>query len=314
MDIVAAIDEALLGRFALSKGICTYIDLPMAHEIHKALQNPMLIPGGCAANTAACMVSLGNKAAFLGCTAGDDIGQTVANGMKDAGIHFQHDETAAPEPGSTRIFCLTTPDGQRTFAAYYGAGEKFRNSCLHDSVIGSTRILYMDGFTFVAENAHHDFLNAARLAQKEGGRVAFGPSDMSVVQKYPGIVNDFLALCDIYLSNETEALAITGAGDVSTALQALQKQGKTGVITHGKEGSLVFSPTEQHRISAPPPVTDRIDTNGAGDHYAAGFLHGLLEGWPLEKCGRLGTLCAADALTHAGARPLQSLQKYRDML
>ena len=314
MDVVAFVDDDLLEKFGMKKGVCTYIDLPTAHRLYATLKNPQHIPGGCAANTAACLVSLGGSAAMLGRVAGDDIGQEIVARMTDAGIHFIKDENAAATPGSTRVFCLTTPDGQRTFAAYYGTGEHLTEKDIHLELLTDCRFLYMDGFAFAATGAHGAFLSAADTARRNGARIVFSPSDLTVIEKHATVVGAFLESCDIFLCNEDEANALTGAADITGILRALQKRGMTGAVTGGAKGAWVFNARSFHHIPAMPPGTTGIDTNGAGDHFAAGFLYGLLQKWPLEKCGRLGALCAADALTHPGARPLQPLAKYKDKL
>lgn len=314
MDIVATVDDAALKNFGLEKGICTYIDLPAAQRLYKSLKNLKHVPGGCAANTAACLVSLGGSAAMLGRVAGDDLGHEIVAGMTGAGIHFLPPKDVPAEPGSTRVFCLTTPDGQRTFAAYYGAGKGLQAADLHTDILTDTHILYMDGFTFIAEGAHDAFLNAAATARKNGARLAFAPNDPVVMEKYPAMVKSFLDACDIFMGNDAEAMQLTGASDIVGVLRKLQGRGITGFVTGGAQGAWVFDALSFCHVPAIPPKIKDIDTNGAGDHFAAGFLYGLLQKWPLEKCGQLGTLCAADALTHPGARPLQPLAKYKEKM
>lgn len=310
MDIVAAVDDSLISEFSLTKGICTYIDLPTAEKLMQRLKTPAFIPGGCAANTAACLASLGTNVAVLGRIANDTLGQAIAKGMDDAKIHFEHGKNEDAEPGSTRVFCLTTPDGQRTFAAYYGAGALVRKQDLHHEIVTDTQILHMDGFAFVSTGTHGDFLAAAALARESGGRVSFSPSDLSVVEKYPAMVASFVDICDYFISNEGEGRAISGTNSAGEAADFFRARGKTGAITDGANGALVFSMAGTIRIPARAPESKTIDTNGAGDHFTAGFLYGILQGWPLEKAGRLGVLCATDVLGHAGARPLAPLKKY----
>lgn len=313
MDIVAGVDDGLLPRFGLTKGICTGIDLQTAGKIYAALENPAYVPGGCAANTAACMASLGNTVALLGRAANDPLGDQIVAGMEKAEIYFSRDNDIPADPGSTRVFCLTTPDGQRTFASYYGTGENLNEKDMHVDVLANCKILYLDGFTFASRQAQTVFPQAAETARRNGARISFTPSDLTVIEKNPALVSLFVDSCDIFLCNDGEAKAIAGTEDITVMLRFFQKKGITGAITGGEKGAWVFDARKFHHIPA-LPAAGVIDTNGAGDHFAAGFMHGLLEDWPLEKCGQLGALCSADALTHRGARPLQSLKNLKEKL
>lgn len=314
MDIVAFVDETTLPEFSLPKGICTYIGLETATRLLQRLDAPAFVPGGCAANTAACMSSMGNKTAMLCRVANDGLGDAIERSMSAAQIHFERLPGTDDGSGSTRVFCLTTPDGQRTFAAYYGVGTHIRKHDLHPHIVANTRILHMDGFAFVSRDTHADFLSAAEEARRGGAHVSFSPSDLTVIREYPETVRAYTDACGIYISNDAEAIAVSGTADIAGAVTFFQGLGKTGAVTAGPAGAWVFSPHESFHIPAVRPETDSIDSNGAGDHFTAGFLHGFLEKWPLEKCGRLGVLCATDALTHPGARPLTPLRKYRDRI
>lgn len=316
VDIVADVDDHFLRDWGLEKGICTYLSLDRADRLEQALPKRQYIPGGCAANIAACISALGGKASFIGRIADDSIGAMFRDDTKKLGIHF----TAKPDPlattGSTRIFVLITPDSERTFAAFYGVQEDISESDLDIPAIETSTILYLDGYALNSRAGDRAFSLAADIAHRAGHMVALSPNDLSILTKYRGAIDELAKKADIFLCNEAEALFYTNTKTLDDAIAILQSRFSIGAITLGQQGVYAFDhdhPEALHLPAAPVngPV---IDTNGAGDNFAAGFLYGLGQGFSLEKSATLGNLCAAAIITVHGARPVTDYKPFLTQL
>ena len=310
IDIVARVDDAFLDRWQLTKSICTYLPLESADAMEAALPAPDYIPGGCGANTAAIVSALGGKSAFIGRVAADRIGEMFLHDMTARNIHYTGKPDTTPGAGSTRIFALITPDTERTFAAYYGVQEDLCEADVDEAVVSQSAFMYLDGYALNSRRGWETFLKAAEISKKAGKMVAFSPSDLSILQKYPQAVDSLCRVSDMALCNQQEAQFMTGTDNLPDALNALRSMFKGGAVTAGADGAYVFSDLGIRQVPAEMLPGPAFDTNGAGDAFAGGFLFGLVRGYDIEKAARLGNRCAAGIITHTGARPEHDCTTY----
>lgn len=310
IDIVARIDDAFLDHWEFPKSICTYLPLERADSLEAALPAPDYIPGGCGANTASIVSALGGKSAFIGRVAADRIGGMFLNDMKARGIHYTGKPDTTPGAGSTRIFALITPDTERTFAAYYGVQEDLCEADVDEDAVSRSTFMYLDGYALNSYRGGETFLKAAEISKKAGKMVAFSLSDLSILKKYPQVVDSLCRVSDMVVCNQQEAQHLTKAETLEDSLEGLRSMFKGGAVTVGADGVYVFSDLGIQRVAAMTPPDPVCDTNGAGDAFAGGFLFGLAKGYDIEKAARLGNRCAAGIITHAGARPLHDCTTY----
>ncbi len=303
MDIVDYIDDGFLAQWNFPKSICSYLSLDEADRLEAALPNPQYIAGGCAANTASIITALGGKASFIGRVAKDSIGQMFIDDMNARGIHFPSKPDESESAGSTRVFALITPDTERTFASYYGVQEDLSAKDLDAPSIQTSRFMYLDGYALNSKRGGEAFLKAADISHASGGLCVFSPSDISILKNFPDVVAKIMASSDIILCNEQEAKHIAQTHSLDEAIKHLQSRFKTGAVTVGLDGVYAFDKEAIHHIPAAIPPAPVIDTNGAGDAFAGGFLFGLARGYDLSKAAALGNRCASVIITHAGARP-----------
>ena len=310
IDIVARVDDAFLRDWNFPKSICSYLELDRANALEAALLMPEYIPGGCGANTAACISALGGQSVFMGRIAKDAIGQRLIDDMVAWNIRYVGIPDESAGAGSTRIFALITPDTERTFAAYYGVQEDLSEADLDPKGIAQSKFMYLDGYALNSSHGGETFLKAAHIAHKAGQQVVLSPSDLSILEKYPDVIADLTRASDMILCNEQEAKFIARTDDLMEAIKHLQGQFTSGTVSVGADGVYAFDQNSVQRIEAaalPGPV---FDTNGAGDAFAGGFLFGLSRGFGMEKAARLGNRCAAAIITHAGARPKDDYKRF----
>lgn len=303
IDIVGEVDEAFLARHNLPKGICTYLTDDRAEDIDNALIDPAYVPGGCAANTAVVVSSLGGKAAFMGRVAEDDIGKLFIQSMKDNNILYEPDLAPMIGRGSTRVYTFVTPDADRTFATYYGEQELLSVSDLNKDAIAAARYILLDGYAMHSKYNTETFGTAIDWAHASGNKVVFNPCDVSILNQYPALCAVLMDKSDIIICNDTEAMMITGKDNAHDAAQALRPRFERGAVTMGAQGALAFGPDGIKALPAQKPDKPIIDTNGAGDAFAGGYIYGLSKGLGDERAARLGILCASVIITQIGARP-----------
>ncbi|MBI1327696.1 MAG: hypothetical protein GC136_08655 [Alphaproteobacteria bacterium] len=302
VDLIAQVDDAFLERYNFAKGQCTYISPPLMEEIKAALAGKFgSISGGAAANAACCVGLLGGRAAILGRYADDSTGSLFKETMKRYGVSL----ATAPRTGdgefTAQIFCLTTPDTERTFAACYGSAALLDETDIPENTVMGSDILYLDGYSLVAPRARAAFEYALSLARKRGKFVAFNPNDRSIINAYNEDVRHFLRVSDILFLAAPDAVALYDAHDLDDAKNRLAATGKRAVVTDGSAGSWIFDGTIWHFIEIVQPDGPVVDTNGAGDNYAGGFLYGLATGMDIQIAGRLGAACASYVITRSGA-------------
>jgi sugar/nucleoside kinase (ribokinase family) len=258
--------------------------------------------GGSAGNTIAGVASLGGRAAYMGKVADDQLGAVFAHDMRAIGAHFD----CAPLIGGTataRSLINVTPDGERTMCTFLGASVEFTPEDVDQAVIEGAKIVYLEGYLFDAPEARRAFAKTAGLARAAGRMVAITLSDGFVVERHrEGLLGFLETQVDLVFANSNEAMALMQTSDFDTALAGLRSKVKVCAVTRSEEGSVVTAGAETFTVSA-YPVEKVVDTTGAGDQYAAGFMFGLATGRPLNVCGQLGSLAAAEVISHYGPRP-----------
>jgi sugar/nucleoside kinase (ribokinase family) len=306
VDVIAKTDEPFLAARGLTKGTMRLIDEREADELYAAMPPGVESSGGSAANTMAGLASLGGSGAFFGKVRDDQLGQVFAHDIRAAGIEYAT-PPARVGPSTARCLILVTADAQRTMNTYLGAAAHLGPDDLDEGAIARAKIVYLEGYLFDPPPAKEAFFKAARLAHAAGCRVALSLSDAFCVDRHRA---DFLALVDghvdILFANETEILSLYQVRNFDEALRRVRGHTEFACLTRSEEGSVVVAGEKTHSI-APERVAPVVDTTGAGDLYAAGFLWGLTHGHDAATAGRIASLSAAEAISHVGARPQTSL-------
>ena len=264
--------------------------------------------GGSAANTAAGVASLGGRAAYLGKVADDQLGEVFAHDMRAIGVDFRG-SPLTEGPATARCLANVTSDGERTMCTYLGASVELRDEDIDREVVEGAQILYLEGYLFDPPAARRAFAKAAGLARGAGRKIALSLSDAFVVDRHRGALLGFISgQVDIVFANEIELLSLFSTDDMTAAMAAIGELTAIAAVTRGESGSVILQGADSVPIEA-CPVEKVIDTTGAGDQYAAGFLFGLAGGHSLEACGRLASLAAAEVISHYGPRPQVSLRE-----
>lgn len=307
VDVLAHTDEAFLLKKKVHKGAMQLIDEARAEELYGDMGPAIIVSGGSAANTAAGVASFGVKAGFIGKVKNDETGRLFAHDLKAIDVHYDV-APAQDGPATARSFILVTPDGERTMNTYLGACQNLTPEDVNPETVRASAIVYLEGYLWDPPAAKEAFRKAVRIAHEAGNKVALTLSDAFCVDRYR---DEFLGLMrdgslDILFANIHELQSLYGTSDAASALAALREEPVLGVITRSGDGALVV--TRGETISVPAfPVERVVDTTGAGDLFAAGFLAGLVRDLSLADCARLGGLAAAEIISHLGARPQVSL-------
>lgn len=304
VDVLAPSPDRLLRELGLTKGTMTLVEGTDAERIYAALGPATEASGGSAANTAACLASLGTPCRFVGKVASDTLGGVFAHDLRAAGVRF---DCPAAGGGSTgRSLVLVTPDGERTMCTDLGVGATLSPSEVPAEAVRSAQVLYVEGYLYGKQPTGAAVDAAVSLARQAGTLVAFSASDPGWAAVVLGDMRVLLDQVDLLFANEAEALLLSGSRDVESALSALGGHCPSVVVTRGAAGCVVASGGEVHHVpAAPTPAV--VDTTGAGDSFAAGYLHGLVSGLGPRDSARLGALVAAEVVGHLGARPLAPL-------
>jgi sugar/nucleoside kinase (ribokinase family) len=306
VDVLSSATEATLGEWGMAKGSMALIDIARVQVLHAALGEGIQTSGGSAANTCAAAASLGAQVGFLGKVADDALGHAFAEDIRAAGVRFPTPPLANGVP-TARCLILVTPDGQRTMNTYLGACVTFGEADVDAAEVESAAVTYLEGYLFDPPAAQAAFRRAARIAHGAGRAVALTLSDPFCVGRHRAAFRDFIARdCDILFANEAEALSLFEVDSVEEATRALAGTVRLAALTRSEKGSRVIAGGEVIEVPAVP--TTVIDTTGAGDAYAAGFLTAHARGLPLAECGRWGSVSAAEAISHFGARPQADLK------
>ena len=307
VDVIAPVNDNFLLRHNIAKGVMTLIDDFRAAQLYEVLVEPSEIGGGSAANTMAGLASLGGNGLFVGKVKRDRLGMSFSRSMKDIGVTFT---VPFAEEGPPTACCMiaVTPDGQRSMSTYLGASRELKPADIDEAQIASASIVYVEGYLWDLPDAKAAIKKAIAAAKKAGRKIAFTLSDPFCVSRWR---DEFRALLksdiDVLFANEEEAKALFEVEEFDSVLQAFRHWHGTAALTRSAKGCVVAKGSEVHVIDA-TPVNHVVDTTGAGDQYAAAFLYGLTHGKHLADCGRLGSLAAAEVISHYGARPETSLR------
>jgi len=308
VDVIAPASDDFLAEQRLTKGAMMLVDAEASSALYGKMAPGLETSGGSAANTIAGMASLGGRGAFLGKVANDQLGQVFAHDLAAIGAHYAN---APLEQGpATAVSRINgTPDGQRTMCTYLGASVMFTDDDVDPAVIEAARIVYLEGYLFDAEPARRAFAKAAGLAHGAGRMIALTLSDGFVVERHRAALKGFIeSQVDLLFANESEITALFETANFEAAVEALRPHVRLAAVTRGPRGSVVLDRGERLSVAA-EPVEKVVDTTGAGDQYAAGFMFGLARGKPLQVCGRLGSIAAAEVISHYGPRPQVSLRE-----
>lgn len=302
VDVLSHADERFLARADLAKGSMQLIDATRADQLYRAAGPAMEASGGSAANTIAGLAILGARAGFIGKVSNDQFGGIFRHDIKSLGIHF--DTLPATEGAPTaRCLVFVTPDSQRTMATFLGACLELTEDDIDEALVARAKITYLEGYLWDPPHAKLAFLKAAEAAHRAGRMVALSLSDAFCVDRHRAEFQQLVQNhVDILFANEQEICSLWEADNFDAALQRTRGKTRIAALTRSEKGSVVLSGKELHVID-PAPVTRLVDTTGAGDQYAAGFLYGLVTGRSLASCGRIASLAAAEVIQHLGARP-----------
>jgi sugar/nucleoside kinase (ribokinase family) len=307
VDVLARVDEAFLEKNELVKASMRLIDEPEAHRLYELVGPSVIISGGSAANTAAGISSLGGRAAFIGKVRDDQLGEFFTHDIRATGVIFEG-QPAKSGPATARSFILITPDGERTMNTYLGACTTLSPKDIDKIMVEEAAVTYLEGYLWDPPAAKDAFVKAAQLARKAGRKVALTLSDSFCVDRHRSSFRELIARdIDILFANERELASLYETRFFDEALQHVRKEVELAVLTRSEAGSIVAFKDEFHIIEA-KKITKLVDATGAGDLYASGFLFGLTRGRPLAECARLGSLAAAEVISHLGARPQTSLK------
>jgi sugar/nucleoside kinase (ribokinase family) len=307
VDVVARADDSFLSRHDMHKGAMILVDAAAAEAIYAAMPPGEESSGGSAANTCAVAAALGARVAYFGKVADDQLGEVFRHDLRSGGVHFPSAPLVGGAP-TARCLILVTPDGQRTMNTFLGACVTLDESDVDESVVAAAAVTYLEGYLFDPPAAQSAFCKAAAAAHAAGRQVALSLSDAFCVDRHRAAFRELVAgHVDILFANETEITALYEENAFEAAAEAARQDVGLAVLTRSEAGSVVLRGAETAEIAAEPARV--VDTTGAGDAYAAGFLAGLTAGRPLPVCGRMGSIAAAEVISHYGARPEADLRK-----
>ena len=307
VDVLAHTDDQFINENDLIKGSMSLIDEAEAEVVYAKMGLCVECSGGSAANTIAALASLGSSGAFIGKVKDDQLGKVFRHDITSLGITYETKADVAG-PSTSRCMIHVTPDAQRTMQTFLGACVNLGPDDIDEAIIADARITYLEGYLWDPEHAKHAFRKAAKAAQAAGRMVSLSLSDSFCVDRHR---DDFLDLVknhvNILFANEEEIMSLYQVEDFDAALQAVRADCDIAALTRSEKGSVAVRGDEVYIVDA-EPVAKVVDTTGAGDVYAAGFLHGLITNQPLDMCARLGGICSAEIISHVGARPGVSLK------
>jgi sugar/nucleoside kinase (ribokinase family) len=304
VDVISRTDEAFIADNGLTKGSMQLLFSTEEAETLYAKMGPGIeTSGGSAANTLAGLAALGHRCGFIGQVADDVLGKVFAHDLRAQGVRF---DTAirAGDPPTARCLIVVTPDGQRTMNTFLGASQFLPAAALDRDLISAAEILYLEGYLWDPEEPRHAMRTAIDIARSAGRRVAFTLSDVFCIERHRGDFQRLIAegLIDILFANENELLSLEETDDFEGAVASLSARVPTLVVTRSEKGAIAVSKGERAQVSA-EPIEHVIDTTGAGDLFAAGFLAGQARGRSLEDSLTIGAICAAEVISHVGPRP-----------
>ena len=307
VDVLSHTDDVFIETNGLVKGSMRLIDPEEANLLYSQMGPATEISGGSAANTIAGVAALGGVAAYIGKVADDQLGDVFTHDLRAAGVLYDTDRLTG-DMATGRSMILITPDAQRTMNTFLGASNQLTPADVNEDLISSAQYTYLEGYLWDPEEAKEAFRHAMRMAHQHQRKVALTLSDAFCVDRFRDEFKDLVSQVDLLFANEDEICSLYEVSDFDDALQAVRAAGPMAALTRSEKGSLLMSGDEVHLIDAVAGV-DVVDTTGAGDLYAAGVLAGLTQGRELGECGHMGSIAAAEVISHMGARPEADLQK-----
>jgi sugar/nucleoside kinase (ribokinase family) len=308
VDVLVQADDRFLDDHGLTKGTMALVDESQAERLYASVGPGLETSGGSAANTLAGIAQLGGRAGFIGRVRDDQLGQIFAHDIRSVGARFDT-PAAASGPSTARCLILVTPDAQRTMCTYLGASVNLEPADLDLELVRQAKLLYLEGYLWDSEEAKRAFIAAAEVARASGGQVALSLSDAFCVDRHRASFQELVdGHVDVLFANEMEITALYEANSFEEAADQVRGRCRVAALTRSEQGSVVLSGEDTIAV-APVHLGDLVDTTGAGDLYAAGFLHAYTQGEALERCGQLGSLCAGQVVTQLGPRPQGSLKE-----
>jgi sugar/nucleoside kinase (ribokinase family) len=309
VDVIAQAGDADLRRHDLVKGTMALIDAEQAERLYSAMGPAVESSGGSAANTVAGVASFGGTAGFVGKVRDDQLGGVFTHDIRSIGVLYDTPPASEGDP-TARCLVFVTPDAQRTMCTFLGAATGLRADDVAEELLSQARITYLEGYLWDPPEAIDALRRAIAVAHAADRKVAFTLSDPFCVDRHRA---EFLSLVedevDVLFANEIEILSLFETDDLVKAIDAVRDVCELTAVTRSEHGSVVVAGDETVAVSA-APVAHVVDTTGAGDLYAAGFLFGVARGMPLRRCAELGSLAAAEVISHVGARPLMPLSRF----
>lgn len=307
VDVIAHATDEFLDANALVKGSMTLIETERAVELYAALDTAVEMSGGSAANTMCGIASLGGSAAYIGKVNGDDLGEVFGHDLRAVGVVFRGRSHGLPTP-TGRCVIVVTPDAERTMNTYLGVSSYLNVDDIDDRAVADGKVLYMEGYLYDRDDAKAAFRHASQIAHRNRRLVSLTLSDSFCVDRHR---TDFRALVrdevDILFGNEEELLALYEIDSFDEAIDIVRAECELTAVTRGASGCVIVTADELLEVPA-VPVDAVLDTTGAGDLFAAGFLHGLTSGLGLAECGHRGSIAASEVISHVGPRPLVELR------
>jgi sugar/nucleoside kinase (ribokinase family) len=302
VDVLAQADDAFIVAEKVAKGAMTLIDEQRAEALYKRMGPGLEASGGSAANTIAGIASLGGKGAYIGKVAEDLLGKVFAHDLRAAGVQYNTPPLKGG-PATARCLILVTPDAQRTMNTFLGASVEFEPGDIDRDLIAAAQVTYLEGYLFDRPLAKEAFRQAGEIAHQAGRKVSLTLSDPFCVDRHRADFRNLIrGYVDILFANESEICSLYDTKDFDKAAAAVRGEAEIAVLTRSEKGAVVV--TAKDRIAVPAaPVAKVVDTTGAGDLFASGFLYGLTHGKDFAHCAKLGALCAAEIIAHFGARP-----------
>ena len=309
VDILSQVEESFLDKHDLIKSSMALIEEEVANTLYDDMPPATEQSGGSAANTLAGLASFGGKAAFIGKVSSDNFGKVFTHDIKSIGVHYDT-KCADSDVATSRCLVAITPDAQRTMSTYLGASTTIKNDDVDAQIIENSKILYLEGYLFGDEHSKAAMSHAAKIAEKSNTKVSLSLSDGFFVDLFR---NDFVNFIEnhkihILFCNEDEAKSLFETDDLDVAIDKIKEKCDIAAITLGEKGSVIVQGDKKYNIDASKGL-NVVDTTGAGDLYASGFLYGYTQGENLERCGQLANLAASEVIQHIGGRPNSSLAK-----
>jgi fructokinase len=308
VDVLVQADDDLIDNFDLTKGTMALVDEQQAERLYAHVGPGLETSGGSAANTLAGIAQLGGRAGFIGRVRDDQLGGIFAHDIRSVGARYET-PAATAGPSTARCLILVTPDAQRTMCTYLGASVGLDPADLDLAMVAQAKVLYLEGYLWDSDEAKSAFIAAAEVARANGGEVALSLSDAFCVERHRDSFQELVdGHVDILFANEMEITSLYKANSFEEAAEQVRGRCRIAALTRSEQGSLILNGAGSHSIE-PFTLGPLVDTTGAGDLYAAGFLHAYTQGRSVEACGRLGSLCAGQVVTQLGPRPQGDLRE-----